>query len=186
MKIYTKTGDKGETGLVGGLRVSKSDVRLETYGEIDELNSFLGALVAALKDSKASEEIESVEKVQHALFALGSNLASEVSAREKYRLPSLDAGLVGFLESKIDEYDSQLGPLKNFILPNGHGAACAAHVARSVCRRAERKLVHFSLEKPEDMPERAQEFLNRLSDYLFALARFINKLEGVGETVWKS
>ena len=187
MKIYTKTGDKGETGLVGGLRVSKASIRLETYGGVDELNSHLGLLSSFLKSAgQARDATETLRLTQQALFTLGSNLACESKSREKFKLPQLQDEDISRLEEKIDEYEKCLEPLKNFILPNGAPAAASAHVARAVCRRVERTLVLFSKESAEEVPERAGKLLNRLSDYLFVLARHINKSAGESETVWKA
>lgn len=186
MKVYTKTGDKGETGLVGGARVSKSDIRLETYGDVDELNSHLGSLVSLLKQSPEHKKaLGMLEMVQSALFTLGSNLASEKACREKFKLPKLSQDLIRTLEEHIDHYEKSLEPLKNFILPNGSQAATAAHVARSVCRRVERRFVSFTLEMPAETPEHGLELLNRLSDYLFVLSRHINKVENETETIWR-
>lgn len=187
MKVYTKTGDKGETGLVGGSRVSKADIRLETYGEVDELNSQLGMLRSFLAREKGDFGVETqiLKETQSALFTLGSNLASEKASREKFKLPNLGSNLIKKLESEIDRLDEKLEPLKNFILPDGTMAASAAHIARSVCRRAERRFVAFSLELPGEAPENGLELLNRLSDYLFTLSRYINKTQGEEETVWK-
>lgn len=186
MKIYTKTGDRGETGLVGGTRVSKADIRLETYGDVDELNSHLGFLVSQLDKGKFKDDLKVIVEVQNSLFTLGSNLASEVESREKFKLPKIQTSVITLLENKIDEYEKNLKPLKNFILPNGAPASAASQIARSVCRRVERKFVSFSLQMPEEAPEHAGELLNRLSDYLFVFARYINKLEGESETIWKA
>lgn len=186
MKVYTKTGDKGETGLVGGSRVSKSDIRIETYGDVDELNSHLGVLVSLLKhDEKFNAVLDVLESVQNSLFTLGSLLASEKESRDKYKLPRLDLKIIELLEESIDEYEKTLEPLRNFILPNGTPAAAAAHVARSVCRRVERRLVAFSISMPDEAPEHGLQLLNRLSDYLFVLSRYINKVKGEAETIWK-
>ncbi|MCO4754371.1 MAG: cob(I)yrinic acid a,c-diamide adenosyltransferase, partial [Bacteriovoracaceae bacterium] len=175
MKVYTKTGDKGQTGLVGGARISKADLRLETYGEVDELNSFIGSVHSALKVVSApSSEISIIEFIQNTLFNLGSNLACAAESRETFKLPKVQSSDIEKLETCIDEFEKQLEPLKNFILPNGSLAASACHIARSVCRRAERRLVQFSLELPSEVPENSIEFLNRLSDFLFVYSRLIN------------
>ncbi|MEX0799209.1 MAG: cob(I)yrinic acid a,c-diamide adenosyltransferase [Bacteriovoracaceae bacterium] len=186
MKIYTKTGDTGETSLVGGTRVSKADVRLETYGDVDELNSHLGVLFSDFKNNKKyAEELDVLEKTQNALFTLGSNLACAKEQREKYKLPELKEEDVARLERKIDEYESELSPLKNFILPNGSCLAAKVHLARAVCRRVERKLTAFTIKYPGEEPENSVKLLNRLSDFLFVLARRVNKEEGERETIWK-
>lgn len=186
MKVYTKTGDKGQTGLVGGKRVSKSDIRLETYGDVDELNSHLGMLVAFLRDDAKNHSLDLLLDTQSALFTLGSSLASESETREKFQLPKLNPSLIERLETAIDDFEKDLEPLKNFILPNGSIAASSAHVARSVCRRVERRLVRFSIDLPGELPEHGLELLNRLSDYLFVLSRHLNKVAGEKETIWKA
>ncbi|MBC74845.1 MAG: ATP:cob(I)alamin adenosyltransferase [Halobacteriovoraceae bacterium] len=186
MKVYTKTGDKGETGLVGGTRISKSDLRLETYGEVDELNSFIGAIHSALKYEKVSiSGSETLEFVQNVLFNLGSKLACESHSWETFKLPDVNAEDINRLENSMDEFDKELEPLKNFILPNGSMAASSCHIARSVCRRAERRLVQFSKAHPTETPENSIQFLNRLSDYLFIYSRYINLKLGEKETIWK-
>lgn len=185
MKIYTKTGDKGETGLVGGLRVSKADVRLEAYGDVDELNSHIGLVFSLLnKEEKFRQDADVLRSIQNILFTLGSNLASEKESREKFKIPKIPEKSAAMLEEKMDLYDKDLPPLKNFILPNGSELAARAHVARTVCRRVERKLVSFSVQYPKDLPENAIKFLNRLSDFLFVFSRHINRLAGEKETIW--
>lgn len=188
-KIYTKTGDKGETSLVSGARAMKNDFRIETYGEVDELNSVIGLVIASLKE-KANEILSSevllLEKIQSSLFDLGSNLACEKENRLKYKLPSLEPEDVKELESRIDLYQKDLRALKNFILPGGSLPASFSHLARTVCRRVERKLVALEREFGEELPDLSIEFINRLSDYFFSLARFINMHESVDETLWKT
>lgn len=186
MKVYTKTGDKGETGLVGGTRISKADLRLETYGEVDELNSFIGAIHSSLKYEKIDlPGSELIEFIQNALFNLGSQLACESSSWETYKLPKIKNEGILKLESAMDEFDKELEPLKNFILPNGSMAASSCHIARAVCRRAERRLVQFSKQSPTEVPENAIQFINRLSDFLFVYSRFINLKLGEKETIWR-
>lgn len=187
MKVYTKTGDKGETGLVGGTRISKDDIRLEAYGDVDELNSHLGAVRSHMETAgRLKKEDEVLREVQNALFTLGSNLASESASRKKFKLPALDSAVTQRLETAIDDMEKELEPLKNFILPDGAPAAAAAHVARSVCRRVERRYVAFARAMPEELPQGGMELLNRLSDYLFVLARLINKIFDKKETIWKA
>lgn len=187
MKVYTKTGDKGETGLVGGARVSKNDARLDVYGGTDELNSHIGMISALLMQGKGYEkDLELLSAIQSALFVLGSNLASESASREKFKLPRLQEALVRQLERAIDEYEKELTPLKNFILPGGVPAAAATQIARAVCRRVERSFVAFVALMPEEEPVLGLEFLNRLSDFLFVLSRVINHRAGHEEPIWKA
>jgi cob(I)alamin adenosyltransferase len=181
--IYTHTGDGGETGLVGGTRVSKADARIDLYGEVDELNARLGAVVAALGEQ--GPEATFLTRVQSALFDLGANLACEVADRSRFKLPGIAPGLVAEMESEIDRMDSALVPLKNFILPGGVPSAVAAHLARTGCRRVERLLISFGNETGEAAPAHALELLNRLSDHLFVLARWANHQAGQAETTWK-
>jgi cob(I)alamin adenosyltransferase len=180
MKIYTKTGDKGDTGLVGGERVSKSHVRLEVYGTIDELNSVIG-FVRSLNPDKSVHEV--LQVVQNDLFDLGSHFAC---ADEKMlaKLPPIKQSSIDLMESAIDRMTLQLEPLKNFILPGGHGAAAQLHLARTVCRRAERAAVRLK-ETGELVDGLAIIYLNRLSDCLFVLARFVNHTQGIPDTIWK-
>ena len=185
-KIYTKTGDKGETSLVSGNRVPKGNVRIETYGEVDELNSYLGVIVSLINDDqKLNDEIKVIQSVQNNLFNLGSNLACEKEYREKYKLPHLEEGDVTYLENQIDRYNESLDELKNFILPGGALVASHAHVARTICRRVERKLVSYKYNFPNENPEFSIEYINRLSDYLFAFARFANKKHDQQDVIWK-
>lgn len=194
-KIYTKFGDHGETALVGGQKISKSDTRIDAYGTVDELNSVLGlaraALGAATRAAAAASSGSAVdglsrlnadlETLQHWLFDLGSLLASSPKDRQKYALPPMRPEQVSWLEERIDAATAVLNPLKNFILPAGDEAACRLHVARTVARRAERLMV----EMKSDLPEQAIPFVNRLSDYLFVMARFVNHLLGIEDVLWK-
>ncbi len=184
-KIYTKSGDSGDTGLVGGTRVRKSDPRLDLYGEVDDLNSWVGAAVAHL--SVKSEEVRApLERIQNWLFDLGSNLACERENREKFKLPRLTEEAIYYLEQEIDRMDEQLEPLKNFILPGGALAGSFLHIARTKTRKIERKLVSFLEAYPDDLPCEMVVFINRLSDYFFVAARLANRKERVSETIWKS
>jgi len=186
-KIYTKTGDKGETSLVSGNRVLKGNVRIDTYGEVDELNSYLGVIVSHLEGHESlKSEIKTIQEIQNNLFDLGSNLACEKEFRIKYKLPMLTLEDVKGLEDKIDQYNDELTPLKNFILPGGSKAASFVHIARTVCRRVERKLVNYTHDFPEETPDYSIEYINRLSDFLFNFSRFVNlKLERE-EVLWKT
>lgn len=183
--IYTKMGDNGETGLVGGTRVSKADARIDLYGEVDELNSWVGMAITHLDKTKFDSEIKYLKKVQCYLFDLGSNLACESEQREKFKLPKLNEVVVSELEKKIDELDSACPKLKNFILPGGSSSAASLHLCRTVCRKIERKMIQFKLQHQEELPIHAAPFMNRLSDFFFVLSRFVNIKLGVTEEPWK-
>lgn len=183
--IYTKMGDNGETGLVGGTRVSKADARIDLYGEVDELNSWIGLAISKLSEEIFSKEIDYLKKIQCYLFDLGSNLACEASLREKYKLPSLNEEVILTIEKKIDKYDAQCEKLKNFILPGGSEAAATLHLCRTVCRKIERKMIHFKALHEEELPLHAAPFMNRLSDYYFTLARYVNLKMEIKEEAWK-
>jgi cob(I)alamin adenosyltransferase len=180
--LYTRAGDKGETSLFGGQRVAKDNLRVEAYGDIDELNSVIGVAVAFLRQRRPARLLEGI---QNQLFDLGAELASEGRAkRERGGLTFvLSADKVAEVERWIDEYDAKVPPLKTFILPAGSGAAAFLHLARTVCRRAERavvKLAHSEAVNPNIIA-----YLNRLSDLLFALARYVNKAQGGRERPWR-
>ncbi|HOO85103.1 MAG TPA: cob(I)yrinic acid a,c-diamide adenosyltransferase [Prolixibacteraceae bacterium] len=179
-KIYTKTGDDGTSGLIGGTRVKKSDMRLEAYGTVDELNSWIGVLKSEFIDQNCTNTLE---MIQNKLFVIGSKLATDY---DKYpqateMLPCNEKDIEQ-LENEIDRMQQQLEPLKNFILPGGNQQAAFAHIARTVCRRAERRI--SSLDIKINHIERIIIFVNRLSDYLFVLARYINNTRGIEETKW--
>lgn len=179
MKIYTRTGDDGTTGLRGGGRVRKDDPRLEAYGTVDELNSTLGVVIAQLPIA-AHKARPWLDTIQSDLFAVGARLAStEPPAEGQF---TLDPARVSALEQEIDQMDSELPPLKNFILPQGNPCTAFAHVARAVARRAERRVVAFAA--VEAVEPAILAYLNRLTDFLFVLARWINRHEGGGETAW--
>jgi len=179
MKIYTKTGDTGDTSLFGGQRVPKDALRIEAYGTIDELNSVLGIVRA---DNGDAEVDAILQKLQEQLFVLGADLATPRSMDRKsvHRIEPRDAQP---LEKLIDQLEARLKPLKNFILPGGSPVAARIHFARTVCRRAERAVVRVS--RNEDIGEGAVVYLNRLSDFLFVLARYANQKADVQETKWK-
>ena len=180
MKVYTRRGDKGETDLFGGGRVAKSSLRVDAYGEVDELNSFVGQ-VAAQSDHADVRAL--LQKIQHTLFDVGSCLATpNTERRQKNRLQPATAEEVGELEQAIDRFESELTPLTNFVLPGGTRAAAAFHVARTVCRRAERRCV--ALAQTEDVDEGNLSYLNRLSDLLFVAARVENARAGVPDVEW--
>ena len=178
MKIYTKKGDSGETSLFGGTRVPKSNERIEAYGTVDELNSFVG-LAASYNLSDAGTEY--LRQVQELLFILGADLATPPSS--KARIKRISSDDVTFLEDVIDELEEDLEPLKNFILPGGSKAGATLHTARTICRRAERATVACT--EVDEISEECIKFLNRLSDFLFVVARHENKHAGVREETWK-
>ncbi len=178
MKIYTKTGDKGETGLLGGQRVSKSSVRVEAYGEVDELNAFLGIARCYCWDEEVQEILG---EMQEDLFTVGADLAT--SPASKNHAVRIGPEAASRLERIIDKLDAALSPLKRFILPGGGKAAAHIHAARSVCRRAERRIV--ALSKTEEINPAVLVYMNRLSDGLFVVARHLNKLENIPEKEWK-
>ncbi len=178
MKLYTRGGDGGDTALFGGRRVKKSAPRVEAYGEVDELNSILGVVRAGIGEADLDEQLS---LLQSELFDLGGVLATpEPEAREK--LPGIGDGDVERLERWIDGLEAGLEPLRNFVLPGGAPAAAQLHHARTVCRRAERRVV--ALGEDEPVPAELLRYLNRLSDLLFAMAREVNRRAGVAEPLW--
>jgi cob(I)alamin adenosyltransferase len=178
MKIYTKTGDIGETSLFGGRRVSKSDLRIETYGTTDELNSWIGLI----RDVNTNEvERELLKEIQDRIFTLGAELAADPD-NQKLKTPDLFEADIEALEKGIDAMDAVLEPLRNFILPGGHVHVSYCHIARTVCRRAERLTVH--LHKESEVHPLIIKYLNRLSDYLFTLARKMSKDLNAEEVNW--
>lgn len=179
MKIYTKTGDAGTTGLFGGSRVSKAHVRIEAYGTVDELNSQLGLL----RDQAVNaDRKELLIQIQENLFTIGSQLATE-DDEQRAKIPTLPSESVSQLEKEIDLMEEALEPMKNFILPGGHSSVSLGHVTRCVCRRAERRVV--ALADMTSVDELIIHYLNRLSDYLFVLCRKMGKELNVEETPWK-
>lgn len=178
MKIYTKTGDQGQTSLIGGVRVAKFHLRIESYGTIDELNSYIGLI----RDQLIEEHQKQVLKgIQDRLFTIGSSLASDPE-KSRMKIPDLRPEDIGVLETEIDDMDQVLPPLRHFILPGGGTEASFCHIARCVCRRAERLVVELSEESFVD--EKVVMYLNRLSDYLFVLARKISFDKGGEENKW--
>lgn len=173
MKIYTRTGDTGQTALFGGKRVGKDDARIEAYGTVDELNSFIGLARAGWPESPLDGELE---KIQNDLFDVGAQLA----APGQDRFTGADPRRIGELESAIDHAEKELVPLTNFILPGGSMAAAHLHVARTVCRRAERIVVSLGAETPPGTVV----YLNRLSDFLFVAARFVNARLDTSDVLW--
>lgn len=179
MKIYTKTGDKGTTALIGGTRVPKDDLRIESYGTVDELNSYIGLL----RDQNPSDivEFDVLVEIQDRLFTLGAHLAT-FDERGKKRVPPIFLSDVENLEQSIDRISDNLEPIRTFVLPGGHQSVSFCHIARCVCRRAERNTVKLSREIEVD--ELVLKYLNRLSDYLFALSRKWTKDFSAVETPW--
>ena len=180
MRIYTKTGDDGTTGLFGSDRVSKDDVRIEAYGTVDELNAQLGRLV---EHNELKPHLEFFREIQSELFLLGSHLAT-VDPKMKAQLPTFNPNSVVEFEDWMDMVDEIVPPLKNFILPGGHPSVADAHVARAVCRRAERRLV--SLAKESQVDAELIIYLNRLSDLLFIAARWLSHASESEEIAWKT
>ena len=180
MKIYTKTGDQGSTALFGGKRVSKAILRIDAYGTVDELNSWMGML----RDQEVNRTRQVVLlKIQDLLFTVGSALATE-PGNTKVKIPALKQEHIDLLEEEIDAMDASLPPLKSFILPGGHPSVSFCHVARTVCRRAERLVI--GLHESEPVNPLIIPFLNRLSDYLFVLSRKMARELNIEETPWKS
>lgn len=179
MKIYTRTGDKGQTGLLGGQRVQKDDARIQAYGTVDELNSHLGML----RDLAPSRNAEIIRLQEH-LFIIGSRLASASEQdADRFHVPHIGEADILALEQAMDLMDERLPGMRNFILPGGHPAVSQAHICRTVCRRAERLIV--PLVGSGEVPEVIVRYMNRLSDLLFVLARSIGQELGVAETPWK-
>jgi len=177
-KVYTKTGDKGSTALFGGARVPKNHIRIESYGTVDELNSYIGLIRDYLEDEVLRDVLK---EIQDRLFTLGAILATDPS-KKNLKTPDLHDEDVTFLESKIDEMEDKLPTLKYFVLPGGHPTVSFCHVARCVCRRAERLTV--ALNENESVLPVVMQYLNRLSDYLFVLGRYIGFLLKAEEVCW--
>ena len=179
MKIYTKTGDKGETSLLGGTRVPKYDIRIEAYGTVDELNSHIGLL----RDKSPEEKIAHLLAViQDRLFSIGSNLAME-PGNTKFKIPEILESDVEFLENEIDLMNETLPPLHSFILPGGHETVSTCHIARCVCRRAERNTIYLATQS--EVAPVIIKYLNRLSDFLFVLSRKLSVILEAQEIEWK-
>ncbi|MFO7662290.1 MAG: cob(I)yrinic acid a,c-diamide adenosyltransferase [Chloroflexota bacterium] len=180
-KIYTRQGDSGQTGLSGGQRVPKNSLRVNAYGTVDELNSYIGvALAFGLADRLA----QVLPEIQNELFHLGSDLSFLEEDKTKFRIPQIEKRHIDRLESLIDEMTAVVGPLENFILPGGTIGSAHLHVARTICRRAEREAIALSREEP--IGEFVVSYLNRLSDALFVMARYENNARDVLEPLWNS
>lgn len=182
LKIYTKTGDLGSTSLLSGTRVSKSDARLEAYGTVDELNSHIGLVADYQEDSDAKIILK---EIQDRLFTIGSELACDPEKMVKMPLPALFESDIELLEKEMDRMNAELPVMKNFILPGGTKAVSVTHIARCVCRRAERRSVSLQEHHGEVNPLIIK-YLNRLSDYLFMLARYTGFKNGAEEIIWRA
>ena len=180
-KVYTRTGDKGTTSLVGGVRIKKSDARLEAYGTVDELSAHLGLLVAMMPDGDIRQNII---RIQNNLFNVCTHLATDQSQTPLYPSAHLPEGEVAFLEQEVDRMMGLLPERQGFVLPGGTPAAAQAHVARTVCRRAERRIA--ALAEEAEVGDDIQRYVNRLSDYLFVLAKIINFNSGQTEIIWQN
>jgi cob(I)alamin adenosyltransferase len=180
-KIYTKTGDKGATSLIGGTKVPKNDIRIETYGTVDELNSWVGNINDQLQDEAFKQELK---EIQDRLFTIGSALATDGEKEPKMKLPDLHQSDIETLEGRIDAMTAALPPMKSFILPGGHPVVSSIHIVRCVCRRAERLAVTMQ-QADLFVDEKVIQYLNRLSDYLFTLARYVAQKLGAEEVPWK-
>jgi len=179
MKIYTKTGDQGDTALFGGKRVSKDELRIETYGTVDELNAYVGLL----RDQEVNSERKSIlVEIQDRLFTIGSILATE-PGNQKVKTPALLESDIEFLEKEIDSMELTLAPMKSFVLPGGHSSVSFGHITRTVCRRAERLVIR--LNKIEKVDAKVIQYLNRLSDYFFVLCRKMTSELKAEETPWR-
>ena len=182
IKIYTKTGDLGKTSLIGGTKVPKNNLRIETYGTIDELNSYVGLVNDHLTDDNSRAILK---EIQDRLFTIGSSLACDPDKAPAMKIPDLKEADVTLLEKEIDTMNDTLPEMRSFILPGGHVAISTTHITRCICRRAERLCVDMQ-EHDLFVDPLVIKYLNRLSDYLFVLARYVGHLLGVGEIPWKA
>ncbi len=181
IKVYTRTGDDGTTGLGGGQRVPKDSARIEAYGTVDELNSVVGVALASGLDERL---LAPLQRIQHELFHLGSDLCFVEADKVKFQIPQIEQRHIDALEQEMDHLSESLEPLRNFILPGGSPGAAHLHVARTVCRRAERRVLE--LEREEAVGPFVVRYLNRLSDTLFVMARFANKAARGTDVLWDS
>jgi cob(I)alamin adenosyltransferase len=188
MKIYTGSGDRGMTSLFSGERVKKSYERVEAYGDVDELNSVLGALAAALPGNQGLM-VKDIQRIQSDLFHLGAWLATTPDSPSLSKIKKISDANIKYLESAIDRIQESLPPLQEFILPGGHLSAALAHIARTVCRRTERHVVllrkEYTTEHGTEQFEVVLSYLNRLSDYLFVFARYCNQIREVNDIPWR-
>ncbi len=180
-KVYTKTGDKGTTSLIGGTRVKKSDIRIESYGTVDELNSFIG-LLATYVDEKETADL--LAEIQNVLFNVGCNLAMGESFKKEIKESVVADALIEHVEKAIDRMQAAIPELKSFVIPGGSRSASTAHVCRTVCRRAERLII--ALGESSEVDRNLMAYVNRLSDYFFVLSRYLNNIEKVDEKIWQN
>jgi len=180
MKIYTKTGDKGQTGLIGGRRVSKADLRIDAYGTVDELNSWMGLVRDQAVNTNRKDFLK---EIQDRLFTIGSELATDPDKTVKRAMPAIIPEDVTLLEDAMDAMDAELPELRAFVLPGGHQAVSFCHLGRTVCRRAERLVIALNQESPVD--DLVLQYINRLSDYLFVLSRKMAQELGSEEVAWQ-
>lgn len=180
MKIYTKTGDRGTTSLIGGTKVLKSHERIEAYGTVDELNSYLGLCRDLISDTSIKALLQDT---QDRLFTIGSALACDPDKETKLKIPDIKEADIKLLEDEMDKMDESLAPLQQFILPGGHPTVSHIHIARCICRRAERLVVHLLIEDTEH-ESLIIKYINRLSDYLFTLSRYVAKQVHAEEIPW--
>jgi cob(I)alamin adenosyltransferase len=187
MKIYTGTGDRGKTSLFSGERIEKNDDRIEAYGAVDELNASIGAVIASLPTAPGTDLVRmQLIRIQSDLFRVGAFLATTADSPSMVYLHPMDQADSDWLEERVDQMQSQITELTVFILPGGHPSAAWAHVARTVCRRAERRIVSLLEQTPIDKNTHCLlTYVNRLSDYLFILARFCNHLAGMEDQLWQ-
>ena len=178
-KVYTKTGDKGITSLIGGTRVKKSDIRINSYGTVDELNSFIGLLVTYIEEQ---ETIDLLAEMQNVLFNIGCNLAMGDNFKKELKESVVTNKLIENVEKAIDRMQAAIPELKSFVIPGGSRSASIAHVCRTVCRRAERLII--ALDETSEVDKNLLAYINRLSDYFFILSRYLNNIEKVAEKIW--
>lgn len=180
-KVYTKTGDKGTTSLIGGTRVKKSDIRIESYGTVDELNSFIGLLATYVDEKKTADLLA---EIQNVLFNVGCNLAMGESFKKEIKESVVADALIEHVENAIDRMQAAIPELKSFVIPGGSRSASTAHVCRTVCRRAERLII--ALDEGSEVDRNLMAYVNRLSDYFFVLSRYLNNIEKVDEKIWQN
>ena len=180
-KVYTKTGDKGTTSLIGGTRVKKSDIRIESYGTVDELNSFIGLLATYVEEKETADLLA---EIQNVLFNVGCNLAMGESFKKEIKESVVADALIEHVENAIDRMQAAIPELKSFVIPGGSCSASTAHVCRTVCRRAERLII--ALDENSEVDRNLMAYVNRLSDYFFVLSRYLNNIEKVDEKIWQN
>lgn len=180
-KVYTKTGDKGTTSLIGGTRVKKSDIRIESYGTVDELNSFIGLLTTYVDEKETADLLA---EIQNVLFNVGCNLAMGESFKKEIKESVVADALIEHVENAIDRMQSAIPELKSFVIPGGSRSASTAHVCRTVCRRAERLII--ALDESSEVDRNLMAYVNRLSDYFFVLSCYLNNIEKVDEKIWQN